>query len=108
MNRSEAVAVLHEIYDLLKESVTMNQVSLDDKSQLVKNGNGYEIKMQCIFDEDCWDGVKPILERHGLGMRLADGFVIIYSLSLSLCKIVRYSLSFLLPQCICSGDACLA
>jgi len=91
MNRSEAIAVLHEIYDLLKESVTVNHVSLDDKSQLVKNGNGYEIKMQCAFDKDCWDGVEQILERHGLGMRLVDDFVIIYSLSL--CKIVRYSLN---------------
>jgi len=105
MNRSEAIAVLREIYDLLKESVTVNQVSLDDKSQLVKNGNGYEIKMQCAFDKDCWDGVEQILERHGLGMRVADDLVIIYSLSLSLSKIVRYSLNFLLPQHICSGDA---
>jgi hypothetical protein len=43
MNRSEAIAVLHEIYDLLKESVTVNHVSLDDISQVVKNVDDFVI-----------------------------------------------------------------
>jgi hypothetical protein len=81
MKKQEALAVLREIYDVLRETVTMNQVSLNDKTQLVENSHGYEIKMQCQFDSDCWDGVKPLLKKHSLGMKVADGFVIIYSLS---------------------------
>ena len=79
MKRQEALAVLYEICDVLKETVAMNHVSLDDKNSIVKNSDGYEIKLQCQFDKGCWIGIKPILEKYKLGMRVSEDYVIIYS-----------------------------
>ena len=80
MDKQEALAVMHEILDVLKESVLITRVSLDGRRSHVfkddENGD-YSIRIRCDFEAGCWNGVKPILERHGLSMKVADGFVVI-------------------------------
>jgi hypothetical protein len=80
MKRQEALAVLHEICNVLKETVAINHVSLDEKNSIVNNSDGYEIKLQCQFEKACWTGIKPILEKYRLGMRVSEDNVIIHSL----------------------------
>ena len=81
MDRVEAVAILHEILEVWGESVIMTCVSIDDASSTVyRNLNiGYEIRMRCDLDNDSRDCIKPILEKHKLGIKEEEGFVIIYS-----------------------------
>jgi hypothetical protein len=68
------------MFEVLRESVIMNLISLDSsRSELVKGDNGFEIRIQCNFEENCWDSVKPILHKHDLSIRVADGYVTIYS-----------------------------
>jgi hypothetical protein len=71
--------VLHEISNELKESVSISQVSLNSKSRIVENSNGFEIKMCCAFESGTWDGIKPILQKHGLSLKVEDGAVIVYT-----------------------------
>ncbi len=78
MDRSKALAVFREITKVLNQSVAMNQVSLDDRSA-TEDGSGFEIKIKCDFDKHAWICVKPILEKHRLGMKVTDDYVIIYS-----------------------------
>ncbi len=57
----------------------MSQVSLDSTSQIFENSNGFEIKMSCAFDSGSWDCIKPILQKHGLSMKIEDGAVIVFT-----------------------------
>ncbi len=79
MNKQNALAVLHEIMHICGESLIVQCVSLDNlSSQSAMNGNGYQIKMKCDLDNDSWGCVKPILKKHNLSIKVADGFVILY------------------------------
>ncbi len=81
MNKSEALRVLHEILDVLRESVTISSVSLDSQSaQVVSDGKGCQIRMKCELDSFSRDCLKPILEKHKLGLKDADGYVTVYQL----------------------------
>jgi hypothetical protein len=73
------MAVLHEIAEKIRESVSISQISLESKSQVVENFQGFEIKIRCVFESGSWQCVKPILERHCLGLKVEDEFVIVYS-----------------------------
>ncbi len=79
INRTKAIEVIHEIYEVLKETVSMSQVSLESKSQIVENSDGFEIKMRCAFENDSWECIKPILQNHGLRMKIEDGAVIVFT-----------------------------
>jgi hypothetical protein len=79
MNKSKALAVLHEIFDVCKESVIVNHVSID----LTFQGN-YEIKMKCNLDQQSRQCIKPILEKYKLALKEKNGYTIIYSLSLQI------------------------
>ncbi len=82
MNKTETLAVMHEILDAWRESVTINSVSLDpSRSHREHEEKGYQIKMQCELDGFSRSIMKPILEKHGLGVKEEGGFVTIYSLA---------------------------
>ena len=68
MNRTQTLAVLHEILDALGESIIVNWVSVDSS----------EIKMRCDFNEGTWERVNPILQKNGLSLKIANGHVVIY------------------------------
>jgi hypothetical protein len=78
MNKQNALAILHEITDACGKSLIVQCVSLDDlSSQIAKNGNGYKIKMKCDLDKNSWRCIKPILKKHNLTIKVADGYLII-------------------------------
>ncbi len=73
ITRTKAIEVMYEIYDALKETVSISQVSIGE------NSKGFEIKMRCAFDSGSWDCIKPILQKHGLRMKIEDGAVIVFA-----------------------------
>ena len=77
MNRVKALSILHEISEILEGTISFSQLSLGSNSEVFKNNDGYEIKMKCEFDKECWERVKPILKRNSLTLKVTDGFVII-------------------------------
>ena len=79
MDKSEALAVLHEIYDSCKESVSMSSVSLDPE-QVRHNGAGYQIRMKCDLDSYSKNCIEAILAKHQLTLREEKGYVTISKL----------------------------
>ena len=78
MNKSEAAAVLHEIFDVIGESVCISSVSLDNLDSFVVRGDrGYQIKMKCVLDGDSRDSILPILGKKNLEIREENGYVLI-------------------------------
>ena len=70
LNTSEAAAIVHEIFDVLGESVCINSVSLDDLDSLIAKGDrGYQIKMKCSLDNHSRKSIKPIIERNHLALK---------------------------------------
>jgi hypothetical protein len=80
MNKSEALAVLHEFYDTCKESVTVTCVSLDGSQVSHIFTGGYQLEMKCELDSPSRDILKCIIKRHNLAMREQKGHVILQSL----------------------------
>ncbi len=78
MDRAEALAVLHEILEVCKESVIMNSVSLDNPP-ISATSKGYQIKINCNLDSDAKQCIEPILKKHNLILKKSEGFVIIQS-----------------------------
>lgn len=74
MDRAEALAVLHEILEALKESVIMNSVSLDTTS-ITPTSKNFQIKINCILDNTSKQCIVPILEKHQLFLKESEGFV---------------------------------
>jgi hypothetical protein len=80
LERTEALTVLHEIFDVCKESVIMNCVSLDSHvTHRVEESGSFEIRIKCCLDRQSKDCIKPILERHQLDLREEKEFVILFS-----------------------------
>jgi hypothetical protein len=80
INRTEALAVLHEIFDICRETTLIDYVSLDSKvGQLSGCSRSFNIKMECAFDQHPRARVKPILQKHQLEMKEEKGFVLIHS-----------------------------
>ncbi len=78
MDKSEAAAVMHEIYDAIGESVCINSISLDDlDSLIVKGDKGYQIKMKCSLDNHSRRTIKPIIEKNHLTLKESNGYVLI-------------------------------
>jgi hypothetical protein len=80
VKRPEARAVLHEIFKECQESVIHWRVSLDSKeSHVIEDSNGFEIRLKCYLDDHSRRLIKTILDRHQLGMKEENGFVLTYS-----------------------------
>ncbi len=81
MNKSEALAVLHEFYEACKESGGTQCVSLDGSQVSHIFTGGYEIKMKCELDSPTRDILKVITKKHNLIMKEQNGYVVLQSLS---------------------------
>ncbi len=78
MNKSQALAVMHEILAALDESVKIGGVSLDPSfTNVSKVPDGFLIKMLCNLDRNSRDSLKPVLQKHKLGMEESKGYVVI-------------------------------
>ena len=77
LNKSEALAVMHEIFDTCRESVTMNSVSLD-ATYMERSKKGYQIRIKCDLNSKSRKAVEVILEKHKLGIREEQGYVTIF------------------------------
>ena len=79
MNKSEALAVLHEVNEAFKDSICISSVSLDGSQVSHILTGGYQIKMKCELDSSARDIIKGIAKRHALTMKEQDGYVILRS-----------------------------
>jgi hypothetical protein len=80
LKKEEALAVMHEVLDVLHESVVVSSVSLDLRSSRVskdQDNGDYLIRIRCDMDKYSADCLKPSLEKHNLLMAKESGFVII-------------------------------
>ena len=80
MNKTEALAVLSEIRDALKESLVVSCVSLDNSQVSHILTGGYEIKMKCELDSVSRGIINNISKNYGLYLKEQDGYVILRSL----------------------------
>ena len=80
MNKSEALAILHELYEACKESANTNGVSLDGSQVSHIFTGGYQIKMKCELDSHKRDILKGIAKKHNLLVKEQSGYVILRSL----------------------------
>ena len=77
MNKEEALAVMHEIYESCRESLTLTCVSLDSK-QVERTEGGYQIRMKGDLDVTSRGILDAVLGKRGLCMREEQGYVIVY------------------------------
>ena len=80
MNKTEALDVLSEIRNALKESAVVSCVSLDGSQVFHILSGGYEIKMKCELDSASRDIINSISKKHELYLREQNGYVILRSL----------------------------
>ena len=80
MNKTEALAVLSEIRDALKESTVVSCVSLDGSQVSHISTGGYEIKMKCELNRVSRDIINRILKKYELYLKEQGGYVILRSL----------------------------
>jgi hypothetical protein len=80
MNKTEALAVLSEIRDALKEPLVVSCVSLDGSQVSHILSGGYEIKIKCELDSVSRGIINGILKRYELYMKEQNGYVILRSL----------------------------
>jgi len=77
LDRNEALAVLHEIHESCRESVTLTCVSLDAR-QVQPFGLAYQIRIKGELDNASRGIIETILEKHKLSMREENGYVIVF------------------------------
>ena len=77
MNKSEALAVMHEICDSVRESLTLTCVSLDPK-QVTPLAAGYQIRMKGELDTTSRRLIETILGKHKLTMREEQGYIVVF------------------------------
>jgi hypothetical protein len=80
MNKTEALAVLREIGDALKESVAKSCVFPGGSQVSHILTGGYEIRMKCELDSGSRDIISGILKKYGLHMKEQDGYLILRSI----------------------------
>ncbi|HLN88831.1 MAG TPA: hypothetical protein VK253_02085 [Candidatus Binatia bacterium] len=80
MNKTEALAVLSEIRDALKESMAISCVSLDGSQVSHILSGGYEIKIKCELDSVSKGIINNIVKKHELYMKEQNNYVILRSL----------------------------
>jgi hypothetical protein len=79
VDKSEALAVLHEILNECKETIVMTCVSLDSPhSHIISGAGGYKIKMKCELDSYTRKCLNPILQRHGLALEEKGEYATIF------------------------------
>lgn len=72
MDRAEALAVLHEILEVYKDSIIMSSVSLDNPP-ITSESKGYLIKINCTLDSASRQCIEPILKKHKLFLKETEG-----------------------------------
>jgi hypothetical protein len=77
MKKADAVSVLHEISAVIKDSVALHSVSLDDSTKL-QASSGYRIKIRCELECKTRESIKNIADKHGLFLIEENGFLILY------------------------------
>ena len=77
MNKSEALAVMHEICDSFREPLTLTCVSLDPK-QVTPVAAGYQIRMKAELDAASRQLIEKILGKHKLTMREEQGYIVVF------------------------------
>ena len=80
MNKLEALAVLHEIGNAVKESASTSVIVLEGSQVSHISTGGYEIKMKIELDNYSRDIIKDIMRKHNLYMKEQNGYVIILSI----------------------------
>ncbi len=75
MDRTEAIAVLHEILEACSDSVIINSVSVDNPP-ISATSKGYQIKIKCNLDSDSRQIIEPILKKHKLFLKESEEFVL--------------------------------
>ncbi len=80
MNKSEALALLHEFHYACKESATVYCVSLDGSQVSHILTGGYQIRMKGEFDTFSRDILRGLVKKHNLTMEERDGYIILRSL----------------------------
>ena len=81
MNKLEALAVLREIYDAFKGSMTTSSVSLDGSQVSHILTGGYQIRMKVELDSYSRDILKSIMNKFKLYMKEQNGYVILLSIN---------------------------
>ena len=81
MNKAEALAVLHEIYDACKESLSITRVSLDGSQVSHILTGGYQIRMKIELDGYSREIIRSIMNKHQLYMKEQNGYVILLSIN---------------------------
>jgi hypothetical protein len=80
VNKSEALAVMHEVLDALRESVLIAGVSLDySNSKTSKPPEDVLIRIKCDLDDLSRKRIEPILDKHNLKLEVTKDTVLIYS-----------------------------
>ncbi len=78
LNKAEAAAVVHEIFDAIGESGCVESVSLDDlDSLLVRYHKGFQIKIKCKLDSKSKASVLSVLKKRHLSLSEEKGYVLI-------------------------------
>jgi hypothetical protein len=81
LKKQEALAVLHEVVDVLRDSVVIDCVSLDyNSSQVSKDPDnaGFLIRIKCDLDNYVKGVLTPILSKHNLALKEDKGFIVIF------------------------------
>ncbi len=79
LNKSEAIAVLRELFDALQGSSVVNCISLDGSQVSHIFTGGYEIRLKCELDSKSRDIMKGITKKNNLEMKEQNGYVILHS-----------------------------
>jgi hypothetical protein len=77
LNRTEALAVLHEIQATCSESVSLTQVSLDTKQEQPLE-SAFQIRIKGDLDVVSRQLIEIILAKHQIAMREEKGFLYIF------------------------------
>jgi hypothetical protein len=80
MNKTEALAVLSEIREALKESVVVSCISFDGSQVSHISTGGYEIKMKYELDSVSRGIINSISKKYELYLKEQNGYVILRSL----------------------------
>ncbi len=79
MNKSEALAVLHQLRDALKDSAIVSCISLDGSQVSHIFTGGYEIKLKCELDSYSREIMTGIARKHNLYLQEQNGYVVLQS-----------------------------
>lgn len=77
MNKFDALLVMHEILDVLRESVIISGVSLEYLGS--KSPEAFQIKMKWDLDDYSRKRIQPILDKRNLKLEVMKDIVVIYS-----------------------------